>query len=193
MPTPRDLALLTGRLVLGSYLAAHGAQKLFGSFDGYGIEATSAGFDHLGLKPGAFFARLAGYSELIGGGLMALGAGDPVGPVALAGAMAVASSTHRDNGPFAAKSGYELPLTNLATALALWAAGPGSISFDRATGFRLPSALRRAVVAGAVVSSAASLALVVRARPDAATPADAAGGSDQAGDTEPADTESAEA
>ena len=43
MPTARNLALLSGRLVLGGYLAAHGAQKLFGSFDGYGIEATSGG------------------------------------------------------------------------------------------------------------------------------------------------------
>ncbi len=138
MPTTRDLALLSGRLVLGGYLAAHGAQKLFGSFDGYGIEATSAGFDHLGLKPGAVFARVAGLSELGGGALVALGAGDPLGPVALAGTMVVASSTHLDNGPFSTKSGYELPLTNLATALALWVSGPGALSFDRVTGFRAP-------------------------------------------------------
>jgi len=142
MPAPRDLALLTGRLVLGGYLAAHGAQKLFGSFDGYGIEATSAGFDRLGLQPGGFFARVAGVSELGGGVLVALGAAQPVGPAVLAGTMAVASSTHLDNGPFSTKSGYELPLTNLATALALGVAGPGSLSFDRLTGFRLPRPLR---------------------------------------------------
>ena len=143
MPSHRDLALLAGRLVLGGYLAAHGAQKLFGSFDGYGIEATSAGFDSLGLKPGAFFARVAGASELAGGALVVLGAGDPIGPVALAGTMAVATSTHRANGPFSAKSGYELPLTNMALALALWTTGPGSLSFDGATGFRLPRLVRR--------------------------------------------------
>jgi putative oxidoreductase len=173
----RNLALLSGRLVLGGYLAAHGAQKLFGSFDGYGIEATSAGFDHLGLKPGGFFARVAGLSELGGGALVALGAVDPVGPVALAGAMVVASSTHLDNGPFSAKSGFELPLTNLATALALYVAGPGSISFDRLTGFRLRPSLRRVIVAGAVASTAVSLAMVLRARQDAA----------YAAETEPAD------
>ena len=164
MPAPRDLALLTARLVLGGYLAAHGAQKLFGSFDGYGIEATSAGFDHLGLKPGGFFARVAGLSELGGGALVAFGAAEPVGPVALAGTMAVASSTHLDNGPFSTKSGFELPLTNLATAVALCVAGPGSISFDRITGFRLPQSLRRVIVGGAVTSSAVSLAMVLRAR-----------------------------
>ena len=189
MPTTRDLALLSGRLVLGGYLAAHGAQKLFGSFDGYGIEATSAGFDHLGLKPGAFFARVAGVSELGGGILVALGAGDLVGPVALAGAMTVASATHLDNGPFTAKSGFELPLTNLATALALWAAGPGSISFDRVTRFRLPPFVRRAVVTGAAASSAASLAMVLRARRAKSLAADTAGG-ESATDTDDAGDES---
>ena len=173
MPSHRDLALLAGRLVLGGYLVAHGAQKLFGSFDGYGIEATSAGFDSLGLKPGAFFARVAGASELTGGALVALGAGDPIGPVALTGTMAVASSTHRANGPFSAKSGYELPLTNMALALALWASGPGALSFDGATGFRVPRLLRSAVIAGAVASTAASLALVVRAAGQAVVDAQA--------------------
>ena len=177
MPTARDLALLSSRLVLGGYLAAHGAQKLFGSFGGYGIEATSAGFDRLGLRPGGFFARVAGVSELGGGALVALGAGDPVGPVALAGAMVVASSTHLDNGPFSAQSGFELPLTNFATALALWMAGPGSMSFDRLVGFRLPPPGRRAIVTGAVLSSTVSLAMVLRARRTAAVN----------GETEPGD------
>ena len=68
---------------------------------------------------------------------MALGAGDPIGPMALAGTMAVASSTHRANGPFSANGGYELALTNMAAALALAATGPGKLSFDGATGFRL--------------------------------------------------------
>ena len=184
MPAPRDLALLTGRLVLGGYLAAHGAQKLFGSFDGYGIEATSAGFDRLGLQPGGFFARVAGVSELGGGGLVALGAAQPVGPAVLAGTMAVASSTHLDNGPFSTKSGYELPLTNLATALALGVAGPGSLSFDRLTGFRLPRPLRRVIVGGAVATSALSLAMVLRARRDAADAAPAAPEDESVGSSE---------
>ena len=57
MPTARDLALPSSRLVLGSYLAAHGAQKLFGSFGGYGIEATRqdstvSDSDRAGSSPG---------------------------------------------------------------------------------------------------------------------------------------------
>ena len=45
----RNYALLATRLVLGSYLAVHGAQKLFGSFGGPGLEKAGAGFDRIGL------------------------------------------------------------------------------------------------------------------------------------------------
>jgi putative oxidoreductase len=38
----RSVGLLTTRSVLGGYLAVHGAQKLFGSFGGPGLEATVA-------------------------------------------------------------------------------------------------------------------------------------------------------
>ena len=60
----RDATLLGLRLTLGGYLAVHGAQKLFGSFDGPGLEKTGAGFERLGLKPGKAFAGLAGGAEL---------------------------------------------------------------------------------------------------------------------------------
>ena len=38
----RDIALLASRTVLGGDLAAHGAQKLFGTFGGHGLEPTAA-------------------------------------------------------------------------------------------------------------------------------------------------------
>jgi putative oxidoreductase len=123
----RDITLLASRAVLGCYLAAHGAQKLFGLFGGRGLEPTAAGFDRIGLGPGRVTAAAAGLSELGGGLLTMTGLADPLGPVAIAGTMAVASATHRASGPFAANRGYELPVTNLATALALTAAGPGAI------------------------------------------------------------------
>jgi hypothetical protein len=85
--------------------------------------------------------------------------------------MAVASSTHLDNGPFSTDRGYELPLTNLATALALWVAGPGSLSLDGLAGFRLPRPVRGAVIAGAAASAALSLSMVLRARRDKAAEA----------------------
>lgn len=169
MTTSRDIALLTGRVVLGGYLAAHGAQKLFGSFDGPGIEAAAAGFDHIGLKPGSIFARIAAISELGGGALTAAGAATPLGPVTLTATMVVAAATHRANGPFAAKGGYELALTNAAATAAFAVAGPGRLSVDGLLGRRLPRTLTRLVIAGAVVASGASLAKVLKATPPAAS------------------------
>jgi putative oxidoreductase len=98
----RDITLLASRAVLGGYLAAHGAQKLFGTFGGHGIRPTAAGFDRLGLRPGRVTAAVAGVSEFGGGLLTVAGLASPAEPVAIAGTLAVASTTHRANGPFAA-------------------------------------------------------------------------------------------
>lgn len=171
MATTRDIALLIGRTVLGGYLAAHGAQKLFGSFGGPGIETTAAGFDQVGLRPGKVTARAAGLSELGGGILTIAGLADPAGPVAIAGTMAVAAVTHRASGPFAANHGYELPAANLAGALALAAAGPGRYSLGRLT--RLPRPLAALVVAGAAAGAAANIAMLLRATPAEQAPAQA--------------------
>jgi putative oxidoreductase len=111
------------RLVLGGYLAAHGAQKLFGMFGGHGLEGTAKGFERLGLTPGREMAMLAGAAELGGGVLTATGLAEPLGPVAIVGTMTVATVVHRKAGPLAATGGFELPLTNLALAGVLLAAG----------------------------------------------------------------------
>jgi putative oxidoreductase len=166
-----DVGLLAGRAILGSYLAAHGAQKLFGSFEGPGIDAVAGGFHKLGLKPGHVMARVAAVSELGGGLLTLTGAAYPLGPVAIAGTMAVASTTHRANGPFAMKQGYELPLTNLAAALALAVAGPGRFSVDSIFGTRLPKWMAAATLAGAVAGSVASIRMLLAATQEEPAPA----------------------
>lgn len=142
-----DAGLLGARLILGGYLAAHGAQKLFGAFDGPGLEAAGGGFHAMGLTPGRQMALLAAGSELGGGLLTAAGVADPVGPLALAGTMVVASVVHGPAGPFSAKGGYELTLTNLAAAAALAAAGPGRYRLS-------PPAPRAVALAAATVGSA---------------------------------------
>jgi putative oxidoreductase len=100
-------------------MAAHGAQKSFGAFGGPGLDRAGAGFERIGLTPGKPMAALAGATELGGGLLTAVGIADPAGPLAIVGAMTVASGTQRASGPLAANRGFELPLTNLATAVAL--------------------------------------------------------------------------
>ena len=177
----RDLGLLASRAVLGGYLAAHGAQKLFGTFGGHGIEPTAAAFHRLGLRPGRVTATAAGLAELGGGLLTVAGLASPVGPAAIAGTMAVASATHRAGGPFAANRGYELPATNLAAALALAATGPGRYSLDGLTGLRLPRVLSGIVAAGAVAGAAANVAMLLRAAPPEAAPAAPAPASAEAG------------
>ncbi len=86
----RHAGLFAARAVLGGYLAVHGAQKLFGSFEGPGLEATAAGFESLGMKPGKTMAALAGASELGGGLLTVTGVAEPLGPLMIAGTMVVA-------------------------------------------------------------------------------------------------------
>ena len=147
-----------GRVVLGGYLAVHGAQKLFGSFGGHGLEVTTAGFERLGLTPAREMALLAGASELGGGVLTATGIADPLGPVALAGAMAVATLVHHKSGPLQSKGGFELPLTNLALATLL----ASSAARGSALGPRLPKRWATVVTLGAGALTALSVAKVLR-------------------------------
>ncbi len=163
----RNAALLGTRLALGSYLAVHGAQKLFGVFDGPGLEKAGAGFDRIGLSPGKQMAAVAGITELGGGLLTAAGIADPAGPLAIMGAMTVAAATHRAKGPLAAKGGFELPLMNLAAATALIAAGPGKFRLGPA----LPRSLAVAAAAGGGLLAASLLAKMLTAKPVPAEPA----------------------
>jgi putative oxidoreductase len=157
----RSIGLLITRLIFGSYLAAHGAQKLFGSFGGHGLDATGAGFESMGMKPGKVMATIAGASELGGGILTATGIADPLGPLAIAGTMVVASAVHRKQGPFSTNGGFELPLTNFAVASALLASGPGKLRL----GPHLSKSLTRLAVLGGATLAAVSLSQLLRAQP----------------------------
>jgi len=173
----RDVTLLGTRLVVGSYLAVHGAQKLFGAFGGPGLEKAAAGFHRIGLRPGKHMAAAAGITELGGGVLTAAGIADPAGPLAIMGAMTVAATTHRANGPLAARGGFELPLTNLAAAAALAVVGPGKFRI----GPSLPRPLAVAATVGGGLLAAGLVAKMLTAAPAApANPADQAESGGQA-------------
>ena len=129
------LALLIARLVLGLGVAAHGAQKLFGWFGGYGIKGTGGFFEGLGFRPGAFFAIAAGLGEFSGGLLTALGLGGPFGPALIIAVLLVAILTvHLGHGFFVSKNGAELPLAYISGSLILMFAGPGVYSIDALVG-----------------------------------------------------------
>src|SRR5690348_1964904 len=106
-----DTGLLLGRLVFGLLMAAHGSQKLFGWFGGYGLAGTSGFFESLGFRPGRFYATAASVGEIVSGLLLAVGFLGPIGPALMVSVMIVAAvSVHLKNGVFAQNNGIELPL-----------------------------------------------------------------------------------
>ena len=126
------------RVPVGLILAAHGAQKLFGWFGGYGLEATGQWMASIGLVPGLLMAFLAGAAEFFGG--LALALGLLTRPAALVNAVAMAVATfvvHLENGLFMSNNGYEYALVLLAASLALMIAGGGKLSVDRVISKRM--------------------------------------------------------
>ncbi len=162
-----DIGLLILRLAVGGLLAGHGSQKLFGWFSGPGLKGTAGWLESLGLTPGTVWATAASASEFGGGVLTTLGFLHPLGPLGTMGAMIMATvKAHWGKPIWASKGGPELPVINMAAALALTLMGPGRLSLDPVLGIRLPRAL---VIAIAIVE-AATLAIGIGSRPTPPTP-----------------------
>ena len=123
------------RLIVGSVLFAHGAQKLFGWWDGPGPRGTAGFFGSLGFRPPLAMALVAGLSESCGL-LFAAGFLTPIAALAMASVMVVAvGSVHWKNGFWNSAGGFEFPLVMLAAATAVAATGPGRFSADAAIGW----------------------------------------------------------
>ena len=134
-----DTGLLVARIVFGLVMAAHGSQKLFGWFGGYGLAGTGGFFEQLGFRPGRTFAALAGTTELAGGLLLALGLLGPIAPAAILSVMMVAALTvHWPQGLFAQNNGIEVPLLYSTAAVALALTGFGAYSLDAGLGLSWP-------------------------------------------------------
>ena len=119
------------RVPVGIIFAAHGAQKLFGWFGGYGLEGTGQWMASIGLAPGYLMALLAGSAEFFGGLALVLGLLVRPAAASLAFAMLVAIfSVHIDKGLFAANNGYEYGLALFAVSLSLVFSGAGRASVD---------------------------------------------------------------
>jgi putative oxidoreductase len=130
-----SFGLLILRLVVGLTLAAHGAQKVFGWFGGYGLAGTGQFLEQLGFRPGRVQAALAGTAELVGGLFLAAGFLTPAAAAAIVAVMLVAAvSVHIKKGFFATNGGYEYTLVLAGAALALAFTGPGAFSLDQALG-----------------------------------------------------------
>ncbi|BFM15307.1 DoxX family protein [Maricurvus nonylphenolicus] len=131
--TQAGLDALPMRIAAGIIFAAHGAQKLFGWFGGYGLQGTAGWMDSIGLSPGYLMAGLAGSAEFFGGLLLIVGLLVRPAALTLAITMLVAIVTvHLEHGLFMSNNGYEFGLALLAISVALLIRGAGSFSLDQA-------------------------------------------------------------
>jgi len=148
LATDSQLGSLALRLPLGIIFMAHGAQKLFGWFGGYGLEGTGQWLASIGLAPGYLMALLAGSGEFFGGLAILLGLLTRPAAAVLAFTMAVAIlSVHLGNGLFMSNNGYEFGLALLAGSVALALLGGGRWSLDRVLAADRSQAAGRTVAA----------------------------------------------
>jgi len=155
-----DAGLLLARMVLGLLMAAHGSQKAFGWFGGYGLAGTAGFMESLGFRPGRFFAATAAGTEIAGGVLLALGLFGPLGPALIVSVMIVAIATvHWSHGLFAQNNGIEMPLLYAVTAAALGLIGNGAYSLDALLSLTWAPEVVYAVLALGIVGGFGNLAI----------------------------------
>ena len=153
------------RVVLGLALAAHGSQKLFGSFGGSGPAGTRKFFASLGFRTPRAMAFVAGLSELGGGLLFAFGLLTPFAALAITVVMLNAIGTvHWKKGFFNSAGGFEYNLLIIAAAVAVAAIGPGRFSLDHALGWAGSISGPWWAFAAAVVASALAVVTLTLGR-----------------------------
>jgi len=136
--TEASLSALPLRLIAGLLFTAHGAQKLFAWFGGYGLEGTGQWMESIGLAPGYLMALTAGSAEFFGGLLLIVGFLTRPTSFVLAITMMVAILTvHIDNGLFMSNNGYEFGLALFAISISLMFSGAGKLSLDNVVAQRL--------------------------------------------------------
>lgn len=127
-----SLGLLILRIGVGVIFFAHGAQKVFGWFGGYGLAGTS-GFLKQAYGIPHFLSYLASFIELLGGLAMILGLFTQITAIGLGIVMLVALvKVHLSVGFFMnwgsvanRGEGYEFNVALLAMIIALALIGPG--------------------------------------------------------------------
>lgn len=161
-PVALNIGLLVARLVVGLVMAAHGAQKLFGWFGGYGLTGTGGYLEQLGFRPGRAFALAAALGEAGSGLLVALGVFGPVGPALMISVMIVATvAVHWQHGLFAMNNGIEVTLLYATAAATFALTGYGAYSLDTLFGLadEWTAGSRAVVLAAGIAAGIANLAI----------------------------------
>lgn len=129
-----DLSLLILRVVVGVIFMMHGAQKLFGAFEGMGLTKT------VEMMGGGVLPYLVTIGEFFGGAGMVFGFltrfSAAANIVIMIGAIV---KVHGANGFFLANKGYEYNLALIGLLLPLLLCGPGRFSIGQ---FFLPKSSR---------------------------------------------------
>ncbi|GAA2724741.1 MULTISPECIES: DoxX family protein [Streptomyces] len=157
-----SLGLLLIRMMLGIIMMVHGTQKLFGWFEGPGINGTAKFFAQVGYPAPKTMAVVAGMSEGLGGAGIFLGLLTPLAAAALLGTMINALGVTWDRG-FLLPQGVEYTLLIALTAAGLALTGPGVYAVDRfVPGLRPPPRVAVGVAAIALACVAGAVFLLLR-------------------------------
>jgi putative oxidoreductase len=152
--TNDSYAQLAIRLPIGLIFMAHGAQKLFGAFGGYGLEGTGQWMASIGLEPGWLMALMAGSAEFFGGIALMIGLLTRLAGASLAFTMVVAIFTvHWANGFFMSNNGYEFGLALLAASVFISISGAGKLSADKLIEDKLGTSVRQPHVHNALTAA----------------------------------------
>lgn len=135
LATDSEVPALLLRVALGGVVLMHGLQKVFGWFDGYGLEGTMSFFSSIGMpRP---IGALVIISDFLGSLALIAGLATRVSAAAAGAVMLGAIAlVHAPNGFFmnwagsARGEGYEFHVLALAMAVALIWSGGGKASVD---------------------------------------------------------------
>lgn len=120
------------RLVVGIVFFVHGSQKLFGWFDGSGIEGATDFLATLGFAVPMLLAWVVGLVELVGGIFLAVGFMASVAALVLTIDMLAAFFVvHVSNGFFVQNGGVEMVLILLAVLISFALSENDKLSLDK--------------------------------------------------------------
>ena len=132
-PRVTDVGLLIVRLTLAFIFIYHGSRRLFGWFNGPGLDSSADYFAHTAhLHPGMFFAVMGGTIEFAGGIALALGFFSRLAGLAIFGdmMMAIITVTHANGFNSTNSAGWELNMALGVLALMPAFFGSGRFSVD---------------------------------------------------------------
>ena len=135
-----DLGLFILRVTVGVLLTMRGLQKLFGLFNGSGIDGTAQIITEAGYDQARIRAIAGGAIELVAGVMLVIGLAAPIAAAGLLGLVGLGMAiTLTGNEPVpllgATTRGLEAPVLYAASLLALLFTGPGRWAVDRRWGW----------------------------------------------------------